>query len=101
VCRTIYSDGRPRLIQIKGINLEAEPQKYMIYTTNDDSPGFIGAVGTKLGDLGVNIATFSLGRSEKGGDAIALWGVDEAVADTTLKEIEELPGVAQVKFLEF
>jgi len=101
VAGTIYSDGRPRLIQIKGINLEAEPQKYMIYTTNDDSPGFIGAVGTKLGDLGVNIATFSLGRSEKGGDAIALWGVDEAVADTTLKEIEELPGVAQVKFLEF
>jgi len=101
VAGTIYSDGRPRIIQIKGINLEAEPQKYMIYTTNDDSPGFIGTVGTKLGGLGVNIATFALGRSEKGGDAIALWGVDEPVADSTLQEIEDLPQVEQVKFLEF
>lgn len=101
VAGTIYSDGRPRIIQIKGINLEAEPQKYMIYTTNDDTPGFIGAVGTKLGALGVNIATFALGRSNKGGDAIALWGVDESVSTETLKEIGDLPQVAQVKFLEF
>jgi len=101
VAGTIYSDGRPRIIQIKGINLESEPQKYMIYTTNDDTPGFIGTVGTKLGDLGVNIATFALGRSEKGGDAIALWGVDEPVSDATLSEIGELAQVEQVKFLEF
>ena len=101
VAGTIYSDGRPRIIQIKGINLEAEPQKYMIYTTNDDSPGFIGTVGTKLGDLGVNIATFALGRSGKGGDAIALWGVDDPVSEETLSEIGELPQVEQVKFLEF
>ena len=101
VAGTIYSDGRPRLIQIKGINLEAEPQKYMIYTTNDDAPGFIGAVGTKLGDLGINIATFALGRSEKGGDAIALWGVDEPVSSEVLKEIGDMPQVDQIKFLEF
>ena len=101
VAGTIYSDGKPRLIQIKGINLEAEPQKYMIYTTNDDTPGFIGAVGTKLGDLGVNIATFALGRSGKGGDAIALWGVDEPVPEETLNELRALPQVEQIKFLEF
>ncbi len=101
VAGTIYSDGRPRIIQIKGIGLEAEPQKYMIYTTNDDTPGFIGAVGSKLGDLGVNIATFALGRSEKGGDAIALWGVDEPVSEETLNELLELPQIEQIKFLEF
>ncbi len=101
VAGTIYSDGRPRLIQIKGINLEAEPQKYMIYTTNDDAPGFIGAVGTKLGDLGINIATFALGRSEKGGDAIALWGVDQRVSAEVLNEIGDMPQVDQIKFLEF
>jgi len=101
VAGTIYSDGKPRFIQIKGINLEAEPQPYMIYTTNDDTPGFIGAVGTKLGDLGINIATFSLGRSGKGGDAIALWGVDAPVSKETMAEIEALPQVDQVKFLAF
>ena len=101
VAGTIYSDGRPRFIQIKGINLEAEPQPFMIYTTNTDEPGLIGAIGTKLGALGVNIATFSLGRSHKGGDAIALWGVDERVDDKTLAEINDLPQVGQAKALAF
>ena len=70
VAGTIYSDGKPRFIQIKGINLEAEPMRFMLYTTNTDTPGYIGALGTKLGDLGVNIATFALGREaeERRGD---------------------------------
>ena len=101
VAGTIYSDGRPRIIQIKGIGLEAEPQKYMIYTTNTDEPGYIGALGTKLGTLGVNIATFALGRAAKDGEAIALLGVDEAVADETIAEIRALPQVTQAKALAF
>ena len=101
VAGTIYSDGRPRFIQIKGINLEAEPQPFMIYTTNTDEPGYIGALGTKLGALGVNIATFALGRAGKGGEAIALLGVDARVSDKTLEEIAALPQVTQAKGLAF
>ena len=73
VAGTIYSDGKPRFIQIKGINLEAEPMRFMLYTTNTDTPGYIGALGTKLGELGVNIATFALGRAreERRGDRAA------------------------------
>ncbi len=80
VAATIFSDGKPRFIQIKGINLEAEPMPFMLYTTNTDTPGYIGALGTRLGTLGVNIATFALGRAEKGGEAIALLGVDDRVS---------------------
>ena len=101
VAGTIYSDGKPRFIQIKGINLEAEPMKFMLYTTNTDTPGYIGALGTKLGDLGVNIATFALGRAEKSGEAIALLGVDEAVAPEALAEIATLPQIRQAKALRF
>jgi len=101
VAGTIYSDGRPRFIQIKGIGLEAEPQQFMIYTTNDDTPGYIGALGTKLGTMGVNIASFALGRAEKGGDAIALLGVDVDVSEETLAEIAALPQVSQAKGLRF
>lgn len=101
VAGTVYSDGRPRIIQVKGIGLEAEPQPFMIYTTNTDTPGYIGALGTKLGTLGVNIATFALGRSEKEGEAIALLGVDEKVADEVLAEIAALPQVKQAKALAF
>ncbi len=101
VAGTIYSDGRPRFIQIKGIGLEAEPQPYMLYTTNADLPGYIGALGTTLGALGVNIATFALGREVKDGEAIALVGVDAPIDAETLKTIASLPQVKQAKALAF
>ncbi|MEO1492913.1 MAG: phosphoglycerate dehydrogenase [Pseudomonadota bacterium] len=101
VAATVFSDNKPRFIQIKGINMEAEPAPHMIYTVNDDAPGFIGAVGTKFGDLGVNIATFALGRSEKGGEAIALWGTDDPISAASLAEIAALPQVRQAKALAF
>ena len=101
VAGTVFSDGKPRFIQIKGINMEAEPMPHMIYTTNEDVPGYIGALGTRLGTLGVNIATFALGRAEKGGEAIALLGVDEVVDAAELAQIEALPQVRQAKALEF
>ncbi len=101
VAGTVFSDDLPRFIQIKGINLEAEPMPFMLYTTNDDTPGFIGALGTRLGTLGINIATFALGRAEKGGEAIALLGVDEAIPAEDLDEIASLPQVRQAKTLRF
>lgn len=101
VAGTIYSDGRPRFIQIKGINLEAEPQEFMLYTTNSDIPGYIGALGTTLGALGVNIATFALGRETKDGEAIALLGVDAKIDDDTLAIISKLPQVTQAKAIAF
>ncbi|MGB0499068.1 MAG: phosphoglycerate dehydrogenase [Rubricella sp.] len=101
VAATVYSDGKPRIIQIKGINLEAEPMPFMLYTTNSDAPGYIGALGTKLGDLGINIATFALGRAEKGGEAIALLGVDAYVTPDMLAQIAALPQVTQAKALSF
>jgi len=101
VAGTIYSDGRPRFIQIKGINLEAEPAQHMIYTANTDEPGYIGALGTALGPLGINIATFALGRSAKGDEAIALLGVDEDVSDEMIAQIGRLPQVRLAKALDF
>ena len=101
VAGTIYSDGKPRFIQIKGINMEAEPQPFMLYTTNADIPGYIGALGTTLGALGVNIATFALGRETKDGEAIALVGVDAKVDANTLAIIAKLPQVKQAKALAF
>ena len=72
VAGTVFSDGKPRIIQIKGIELESEFGPYMLYVTNEDKPGFIGALGMLLGNAGVNIASFHLGRQSEGGDAICL-----------------------------
>ncbi|MEM0922833.1 MAG: phosphoglycerate dehydrogenase [Pseudomonadota bacterium] len=101
VAGTVFSDGRPRFIQIKGIGLEAEPQPNMLYTVNTDEPGYIGALGMKTGDLGINIASFNLGRSQKGGEAITLMGVDDPLAPETLAEIAALPQVREAKALRF
>jgi D-3-phosphoglycerate dehydrogenase len=101
VAATVFSDGKPRFIQIRGIDLEAEPQPFMLYTRNEDLPGYIGALGTKLGDLGINIATFALGRAEPGGNAIALVGVDEKLSPAVLAEIRALPQVREARALMF
>ncbi|MDP4823642.1 MAG: phosphoglycerate dehydrogenase [Aestuariivirgaceae bacterium] len=101
VAGTVFSDGKPRIIQIKGINLEAGFGPHMLYVTNADKPGFIGALGMAFSRAGVNIATFHLGRQERGGDAIALVEMDDAIAPEVLAEVQGLPHVRQAKPLVF
>jgi D-3-phosphoglycerate dehydrogenase len=101
VAGTVFSDGKPRLIQIKGINMEAELGPHMLYVTNEDKPGFIGALGMTLGNAGVNIATFNLGRTGPGEDAICLVEVDGPIPAAILSTVEKLPLVRQAKALKF
>jgi len=101
VAGTVFSDGRPRLIQVKDINLDAEFAPHMLYVINEDKPGFIGKLGTLLGDAGANIASFALGRSAPGEDAIALVEVDGGLDEKTLTGIRKLPLVKLAKVLAF
>jgi D-3-phosphoglycerate dehydrogenase len=101
VAGTVFSDGKPRIIQIKGINMEAELSERMLYITNRDRPGFIGNLGTTLGNAGINIARMQFGRDFAGGNAIALVSIDEALPDAVLRDVEALPDVIQVKRLMF
>ncbi|MGI9425373.1 MAG: phosphoglycerate dehydrogenase [Hyphomicrobiaceae bacterium] len=101
VAGTVFSDGKPRIIQVKGINMEAELSPHMLYITNEDKPGFIGQFGQLMGDAGVNIATFNLGRDRAGGDAICLAAVDESVSDEVLNKVKALPMVMSAHRLTF
>ncbi|WP_425040583.1 phosphoglycerate dehydrogenase [Primorskyibacter sp. S187A] len=101
VAGTVFSDGKPRFIQIKGINIDAEIGAHMLYTTNEDVPGIIGALGQTMGKNGVNIANFTLGRSDKGGEAIALLYVDEAVPAEARAALAETGMFRQIKPLAF
>ncbi|NOC47192.1 MULTISPECIES: phosphoglycerate dehydrogenase [unclassified Ruegeria] len=98
---TVFSDGKPRFIQIKGINIDAEVGAHMLYTTNEDVPGIIGALGQTMGENNVNIANFTLGRSEAGGEAIALLYVDEPVPAEARAKLAETGLFTQIKPLEF
>ncbi len=101
VAGTVFSDGKPRFIQIKGINVDAEIGANMVYTTNEDVPGIIGALGQTMGENGVNIANFTLGRSTRGGEAIAMLYVDDPVPETVLDKLRATGMFTQVKALSF
>lgn len=98
---TVFYDGKPRIIQIKGIYMDADISRYMLYSTNRDKPGIIGGMGTILGKHDVNIASFHLGRSAAGEDAIALLSLDSAVDEVVLEELRNSNMFYLVRSLEF
>ena len=101
IAGTVFSDGKPRFIQIKGINMDADVGRHMLYTTNHDEPGIIGTLGAAMAQAGLNIANFHLGRNEAGGDAIALLYLDEQPSEQVIKTLMETSKFQQVKALEF
>ena len=101
VAGTLFAGNRPRLVDVKGIPIEADFGRHMLYVTNQDKPGFIGRFGATLAGAGINIATFHLGRAEQGGDAICLVQVDDKVPEDVLAMVRTLPLVMQATALEF
>lgn len=101
IAGTVFNDGKPRFIQIKGINIDAEVGENMVYTTNNDVPGIIGVLGSILGANNVNIANFTLGRAEAKGEAIALLYLDEPLPAKAIAELEGTGKFKQVKPLRF
>jgi D-3-phosphoglycerate dehydrogenase len=101
VAGTLFAGSRPRIVEIKGIKVEADFAPHMLYVTNQDKPGFIGRFGATLAGAGINIATFHLGRADQGGDAICLVSVDEPVPEAVLEMVRTLPLVVQTTGLAF
>ena len=101
VSGTVFADGRPRIVNIKGIRMDAEFGASMIYITNLDKPGFIGKFSGTLGEAGINIATFHVGREAPGGNAIALIEVDGEVPADVLAKVQALPQVQSARPLKF
>jgi len=101
IAGTVFSDGKPRFIQIKGITIDAEVGAHMLYTTNRDVPGIIGTLGQTLGSNGVNIANFTLGRSAAGADAIAILYLDEQPSAKALDALRDTGLFQQVRPLQF
>ncbi len=100
VAGTLFGD-KPRVVEVKGIPFEAELGAPILYIVNEDKPGLIGALGSTLGDAGVNIATFHLGRAKPGEDAIALIELDEAIPDGVLERVRQIPLINQAEPLRF
>jgi D-3-phosphoglycerate dehydrogenase len=101
IAGSLFAGTKPRIVELEGISLEAEVARNMLFVRNEDKPGFIGRLGTVLGDAGINIANFNLGRRPEGGSALALVSVDSPVSDEIVKTVQGLPSVVQAKALNF
>ena len=92
--------GRPNCEEIDGFRIEAIPHGHMLVTRNHDVPGVIGRIGTLLGERGVNISRFHLGRRERGGEAMAVIEVDVALGDQALAELRSFEPVISARQIE-
>ena len=101
VAGTLFGNAAPRLVDMFGIRVEAELEGSMIYIVNEDTPGFIGRLGSLLGEEGVNIGTFNLGRRAAGGEAGALVSVDSEIGPALVAKLGALGGVKRVEPLRF
>jgi D-3-phosphoglycerate dehydrogenase len=101
VAGTLFGNAAPRLVELFGVKVEADLTGDMLYVVNEDAPGFIGRLGTTLGEAGINIGTFHLGRVDAGGQAVLLLSVDEPVGADVIAKVEKLPGVKLVRALKF
>ncbi|WP_425230761.1 phosphoglycerate dehydrogenase [Sphingomonas sp.] len=101
VAGTLVGAANPRLVELFGISVEADLAGPMLYVVNEDAPGFIGRLGTLLGEACVNIGTFHLGRRAAGGEAVLLLSVDEQVDAALLARIKALPAVRTAMGLSF
>jgi len=98
---TLIGGDKPRLVEVQNISIESDFPANMLYLRNYDKPGFIGSLGSLIGKLGLNIATFHLGRKEAGGEAIAIVEVDGTVSPDTLESIRKLEQVVRADYLRF
>jgi D-3-phosphoglycerate dehydrogenase len=101
IAGTVFAGDKPRLVSVEGMRLEAELGEHVLFVRNLDKPGFIGALGNALGAASINIATFHLGRTGSGQDAICLIEVDQPLTPALLDTVRALPNVIQVKSMKF
>jgi D-3-phosphoglycerate dehydrogenase / 2-oxoglutarate reductase len=101
IAGSLIGHDKPRVIEIEGIPVEADFAPHMLYVRNQDKPGFIGNLGRTLGDAGCNIATFHLGRTAPGQDAICLVAIDQPLTETMLGKIRAIPLVVKARSLRF
>ncbi|MCZ6451565.1 MAG: phosphoglycerate dehydrogenase [Deltaproteobacteria bacterium] len=96
----IFGSNNPRIVRINNFYFEAIPEGYILILHNKDVPGVVGAIGTLLGEKGINIAGFELGREKVGGMAISLIHVDESIPKKVLDILRHLPNILSAQMVK-
>jgi hypothetical protein len=99
VAGVLFGNGEARLVQYDHFSVDAYPEGYVLILENDDLPGVIGKVGTRLGQAGINIAQWRYGREERGGQAVSFINLDSRVPGTLLTEMENEPEIHRARLV--
>lgn len=96
IAASLFSHDEPRIVDVDGFRVDVIPEGTILVTMSHDEPGFIGKVGTRLGELGVNIATWRTGRSGRGERALSFISVDSDVPDDVVAELAKTDLIEQI-----
>lgn len=97
IAGTLYGESHPRIVEIDAIEVDVVPQGHILVVKNDDTPGVVGRIGTKLGERSINIARMNVGRKPGSGRALMLIEVDAPVSDSVLGEVRHVEGVREAR----
>ena len=100
VAGSIFGKYEPRLVRINKFRLEAVPEGHMLFIYNTDRPGVIGAIGTTIGRHNINIARMTVGQEKERGQNVILLTTDTPLTPECLKDVRDLPHVAEAIQLE-
>jgi len=100
ICGTAFAPNDVRIVHIDSYHVDIQPFGHMMLTQHTDRPGIIGAVGTLLGNRGVNIAGMNVGRAGPGGRALMVLMVDDPISPELLAQIRAIPGMESAQLVE-
>ena len=101
IAATLFSHDEPRIVEVDGYRVDVVPEGTILVTVSRDEPGFIGKVGTTLGGLDINIATWKTGRSAPGGRALSFISVDSDVPATALQTLAATDPIEHITKVQF
>lgn len=97
VMGSLFTKTDPRIIRINNFYVDLIPRGHLVYISNRDLPGVVGAIGTILGENNINIAGMTFGRIKPGGDAITVLNIDSAPTSEVLRKLRDMKNINDVK----
>ena len=85
----VFKEGIIRIVKIDDFRIDINPEGNLLLTINEDKPGFIGAIGTLIGEAGLNIANMELGRNSKKTEALSFIQIDGEIPDSLIDKISK------------
>jgi D-3-phosphoglycerate dehydrogenase / 2-oxoglutarate reductase len=97
---TVVHGQQLRLVEVDGFEVDVMPEGHLIMTRHADVPGVVGKAGTLLGEAAINISNMQVARSERGGEALMLLGIDRAAPSGVLAQLRGIGGMRLARSIE-